>query len=181
MQGYLTACYNLFNTPANDKSSHYGIGKNGQVEQYVSEADAAWGSGIWNKPVLSNRFLADAFNDQPPTNSNQILIHIELEDFPGGEGPAMPGVQYAALLALVRSIFARHKWPVNDSQRYIRHSDVDSVTRATDPGVYLNLPQLRADMQAKPPVDLAPELARLYALSASLAQLAADVKAKVGA
>ena len=47
---------------------------------------------------------------------------------------------------------------------------------------------LTAEMQAqlageveKPPVDLSPELARFYVLSASLAQLAADVKAKVGA
>ena len=182
MDGYLANCFGLFNSPMGDASAHYGVGKSGTVEQYVAEADAAWGSGIWNHPNLSNRFLADAFNDQPPTNSNQILIHVELEDYPAGT--TMPAAQYAALLALVRDIFKRHAWPVGDSARYIRHSDIDSVTRAKDPGVYLNLAQLRADMaavQPKPPADLTPELARLYVLSASLAQLAADVKAKVGA
>jgi hypothetical protein len=42
MVGYLTSADNYFQLPASSASAHYGIGGNGEIHQYVSEADGSW-------------------------------------------------------------------------------------------------------------------------------------------
>lgn len=42
MVGYLTSADNYFQSPSSSASAHYGIGGDGTIHQYVSEADGSW-------------------------------------------------------------------------------------------------------------------------------------------
>ena len=50
MAGVLSAkqCGQIFQTPGRNASSHYGIGKNGEIANYVDEEDTAWCDSNWN-------------------------------------------------------------------------------------------------------------------------------------
>ena len=51
-EGTLAGCDSWFNSPNNQGSStHYCIGKSGEIHQYVEETDAAWGNGQVKKPT----------------------------------------------------------------------------------------------------------------------------------
>lgn len=55
MAGVLSAkrCGELFQNPKRCGSAHYGIGNDGTIAQYVSEADTAWTDGNWNSNCRS--------------------------------------------------------------------------------------------------------------------------------
>lgn len=74
MAGTLAGTDGWFNNPASQVSAHYGIGKNGEVHQYVKEEDAAWHAGITSQP--SWKLL------KPNVNPNLYTIGIEHEGQP---------------------------------------------------------------------------------------------------
>jgi N-acetyl-anhydromuramyl-L-alanine amidase AmpD len=86
-------------------SIHYVIGRDGQVEAGVPEADAATHAVGWN----------------------QRSIGIELVNNGDGADP-FPEAQVAALVQLVQDIRRRH--PAVTADRVWRHSDVDHSTFA---------------------------------------------------
>lgn len=45
MAGTLKGTDAWFANPASDVSSHYGVGTNGEIHQYVQEKDTAWANG----------------------------------------------------------------------------------------------------------------------------------------
>ena len=55
MAGILTAkqCGNIFAKAGRGGSSHYGIGKDGEVGQYVDEQDTAWTNSNWDSNCKS--------------------------------------------------------------------------------------------------------------------------------
>ena len=55
MAGVLTAkqCGEIFQTPGRDASSHYGIGKNGEIACYVGEENTAWCNSNWDSNCKS--------------------------------------------------------------------------------------------------------------------------------
>jgi N-acetyl-anhydromuramyl-L-alanine amidase AmpD len=81
-------------------SIHYVIGRDGQIEAGVPEAEAASHAVGWN----------------------QRSIGIELVNNGDGSDP-FPPAQIAALVRLVRAIRLRH--PAITPERIFRHSDVD--------------------------------------------------------
>ena len=55
MAGVLTAkqCGEIFQTPGREGSSHYGIGKNGEIACYVGEENTAWTNSNWDSNCKS--------------------------------------------------------------------------------------------------------------------------------
>lgn len=55
MAGVLTAkqCGEIFQTPGRNGSSHYGIGKNGEIACYVGEENTAWTNSNWDSNCKS--------------------------------------------------------------------------------------------------------------------------------
>ncbi|WP_348665185.1 RICIN domain-containing protein [Dubosiella newyorkensis] len=46
-------CGHVFQNPNREASAHYGIGKNGEICQYVDEKNTAWANGNWNSNLHS--------------------------------------------------------------------------------------------------------------------------------
>src|SRR5256886_17481608 len=103
--------------PASEVSAHYVVMPDGYIIQLVAEARRAWHAGVssW------------AGN----TDINSCSIGIEIAN-PGHDHgyPDFPRRQIAAVTALCRSIFTRHKIPAD---RVLGHSDV-APARKQDPG-----------------------------------------------
>src|SRR3989344_3627451 len=74
MDGTLPGTDSWFANPTSQVSAHYGIGKSGEVHQYVQENDAAWHAGLVNAPVW--KLI------RPNVNPNLYTIGIELEGKP---------------------------------------------------------------------------------------------------
>lgn len=55
MAGVLSAeqCGNIFKQSNRGASTHYGVGKNGEIGQYVDEADTAWANANWDSNCKS--------------------------------------------------------------------------------------------------------------------------------
>ena len=49
-EGTMEGMHSWFNNPSAQVSAHYGIGKNGEVWQFVKDGDTAWHSGGLQKP-----------------------------------------------------------------------------------------------------------------------------------
>jgi len=103
--------------PASEVSAHYVVLQNGYVIQLVAEARRAWHAG------------ASWWAGETDINSRSIGIEIAN---PGHDYayPAFPKRQIAAVTALCRSIFTRHRIPAD---RVLGHSDV-APARKRDPG-----------------------------------------------
>lgn len=121
MQGTLSGTDSWFKNPSSKVSSHFGVGKNGEIHQYVDLKNPAWANGGVNKP---NWKLYSG------VNPNYYTVSIEHE---GYSGDIMSEKQYAATLAL-------HKWLVDyldievNSDTIIGHYRIDSVNKANCPG-----------------------------------------------
>lgn len=77
-QGSLQSAAHRFNNPKEQVSAHYGIAKNGGIEQYVSDSDTAYHAGNFE--------------------INQESIGIEFEDVKDGIEPTIQQYQAAAEL-----------------------------------------------------------------------------------
>lgn len=85
--GWENGTTSWFNNPAAHASAHYGIGLDGQVDQYVSEGDTAWHAGVWN------------------VNTGSVGIEHEDDDNP--DHVARTDAQYDASAHLVADICRR--------------------------------------------------------------------------
>ncbi|MGH6768594.1 MAG: N-acetylmuramoyl-L-alanine amidase [Xanthobacteraceae bacterium] len=104
-------------SPTTEVSAHYVVMEDGHIVQCVPEARRAWHAG--------QSFWAGQ------TDVNSCSIGIEIAN-PGHEYgyPDFPRRQVAAVIALCRSIFTRHRIP---AERVLAHSDV-APARKQDPG-----------------------------------------------
>lgn len=83
----------FFQDPKRRVSSHYVIGRSGQIIRCVAEKDRAWHAGV------------SEWRGRPQVND--FSIGIELCNRGDGAEP-FPDAQYAALIQLTREIAARH-------------------------------------------------------------------------
>ncbi len=107
----------LFQDPASQVSSHYVVGKDGQVVQMVSETDRAWHAGVcrW----------------QGRTDVNSCSIGVEMLHRDQDPDDAWPEAQFQAVARLLLDIRSRHRVP-ND--HVIFHSECAYPPgRKTDP------------------------------------------------
>ena len=81
-EGSLQSAANRFNNPASSVSAHYGIGKKGEIEQYVNTSDIAFHAGNWA--------------------INETSIGIEIEDVYDGNPPN--DLQYKTIAWLISSL-----------------------------------------------------------------------------
>lgn len=128
MQGTLLGTDSHFNNPKVDASTHFGIGKDGTIHQYVSLEHGAWGNGRVQNGSWS------ILSQFPGVNPNLYTISIEHE----GTHPE-PGfyqftdAQYDADIKLVAWICDLYGIPC-DRDHVIGHYQIDSVDRPNCPG-----------------------------------------------
>lgn len=119
--GTLDSMTSWFMNPDSQVSSHYGIGKDGSILQYVEEANKAWHAGNLRSPTFK---LMKA-----GINPNLYSIGIENE---GQDLAKAPEAQLASLRELIKDIATRYKIPL-DRDHIIGHYEVDSVKKAFCP------------------------------------------------
>jgi len=135
MEGTLAGTDSWFANPASKVSSHFGVGKNGEIHQYVDLKNHAWANGSLNKPTWPLLI--------PGVNPNYYTVSIEHE---GKSGEVMPEAQYQATLALHRWLIATLGIPVT-RDNIIGHHRIDSVNKSRCPGTGFPWDRLFKDLQ----------------------------------
>lgn len=114
MAGTLKGTDSWFATTDSEVSAHYGVGKNGEVHQYVEEQDTAWHAGAAYKPSWSLI--------KPKVNPNSYTIGIEHE---GQSADEWTPEMKAASAELIRGICSRWNIPI-DREHIIGHYEIYS-------------------------------------------------------
>ena len=129
MDGSLAATDSWFQSPRSQVSAHYGIGRAGQVHQYVREGDTAWHAGRVNAPTWPLL--------KPGVNPNLYTIGIEHEARQKDVG-RWPDAMLQTSAALLGEIASRWGIPL-DRAHVIRHCDIYSLKPfCPGPGVDLD-------------------------------------------
>ncbi len=113
MQGYLGGTDSWFANPGSKVSSHYGVGLNGEVHQYVQDGDTSWANGNW------------------PYNCRSITL--EFEDNNNPEGIARTDAQYAVGAQLIADKCRQYSIPC-DRAHIIGHREVPGNVHPLCPG-----------------------------------------------
>lgn len=129
-EGWLNGAYSWFNNPSSQASSHYMIGKNGVIWQFVADEDTAWHAGGVNQPRWALL--------KPRINPNLYTIGIEHEGF---TGEAWTQEMYDASSELIASLCTKFKIPL-DRNHIIGHNQINSVSRDRCPGNGVDLDKL---------------------------------------
>ena len=97
-----------FKTPGRNASAHYGVGRNNNVDQYVSEDHMAWHAGTSN----------------PATNPNPSSIGIEHVNSAGAPNWDIADSTFNTSVELVRDIAKRHGLlPLVVGKNLFQHKD----------------------------------------------------------
>jgi hypothetical protein len=128
MEGTLKGTDAWFKSEESGVSAHYGIGKTGEIHQYVGESDTAWHAGRIIGPTW--QLL------KPNVNPNWYTIGIEHE---GREDTPWSDAMYKASATLIDEICRRWSIPC-DRDHIIGHREIRSDK--TCPGFELDLDQL---------------------------------------
>jgi N-acetylmuramoyl-L-alanine amidase len=131
MAGSLRGTDQWFNNPRSRVSAHYGIGKSGEIHQYVAETDTAYHAGTVDNPTWP--LMQPGGSPGPKINPNYYTIGIEHEGFPDDVWPA---AQVAASAALIAEVAAR--WKI---ERDVAHVIPHHSIRASKPcpGLKINI------------------------------------------
>lgn len=116
MAGSLAGTDSWFAAPESQVSSHYGVGFNGEVHQYVQENDTAWCNGRVDNPT-SKIVLS-----RPGVNPNKYTLSIENE---GEDLSKAPQKQIDAIVELVKTMATKWNIPI-DKDHIIFHSEIYS-------------------------------------------------------
>ncbi|HJV46430.1 MAG TPA: N-acetylmuramoyl-L-alanine amidase [Bacillota bacterium] len=139
MDGYLEGTLAWFQNPESEVSSHYGIGRKGEIHQYVQEKDGAWTNGRVVGPTSTQINLRGG-------DSNRYTITIEFEG--KDKGGAIDAPQYQAGLWLICQIASR--WHVPLTREYIiGHYEIDSINKINCPGPFFPWAKLMADLTSE--------------------------------
>jgi hypothetical protein len=141
MEGTLAGTDDWFSKPESQVSSHYGIGRNGEVHQYVKEEDTAWANGRKLEP--NEAWIA---NFPVDVNPNLWTISIEHEGYP--DQPLTPE-QTAATIELQRYLTAKWNIPVDDVH-ITGHFRIDSQWKSDCPGPHFPWDAIYAALKPVP-------------------------------
>jgi len=120
MCGTLVGCRSWFRNPDSWASATFGIGKNGDTDQYVSLNDCAWANGAVNKP---DPIAASVYTGQNP---NMVTWSIEHEGWPQD---IWTEAMYQADLRLKRWL-----WQRKSGLLLLGHCHIDSINKSNCPG-----------------------------------------------
>ena len=95
-------------------SSHFAVGEDGKIEQYVEETNTAWGNGIMDRPS------AELIRQRGNLNPNLYTISIEHEGYASKD---ITLKQYETTAQLVKEICKRWSIPI-DRRHIIRHNEI---------------------------------------------------------
>lgn len=135
--GSLAGMDSWFSNPDSSASAHFGIGVNGEIHQYADTLDACWHAGIVLKPDMSIPLIQSWVNNR--LNPNFFTIGIEHE---GQSGDIPTPAQWDSSIQLSIWLDDNHPTLGNSINEHLRHSQIDSVNRAGDPGSGYNILQL---------------------------------------
>lgn len=113
MEGTMIGTHQHFRDPEAVASAHYGIGRDGSIEQYVDEADTAWHAGRVSDPT------APLVIERLPANPNGYSIGIEHE---GSGKDEMTPEQRESSAWLIWDIHERRGVPI-DRRHIIGHHE----------------------------------------------------------
>lgn len=114
MDGTLSGTDSWFANPTSQVSAHYGIGKNGEIHQYVQENDSAWHAGRVDAPLW--KLI------RPNVNPNLYTIGIEHE---GRPNDIWTQSMKESSVNLIREICQRWQIPI-DRDHVIGHFEIFS-------------------------------------------------------
>lgn len=141
MAGSLMGTLAHFQHPNTKVSSHYGVGKKGEIHQYVQETDGSWTNGRILKTSAKQILLRKG-------NPNRYTLTIEFEG--KDRGGAIDEPQYQAGLWLIRQI--ANRWNIPLTREYIiGHYEVDSINKPNCPGPLFPWARLMKDLQSAHP------------------------------
>lgn len=139
--GTLGSADNWFQNSSSEASTHFGIGKNGRIIQWVSTSDAAWGNGRLNKPDTTVPWVTKA--QREGINPNNLTVSIEHE---GQTGEPFTEQMYHSTLALHKYLISKFNIPI-DRHHIVGHYQLDSVERPFCPGSGLPWDRLIGDLK----------------------------------
>lgn len=145
MEGSLSGTDSWFRNPLSKVSAHYGIGKTGDVHQYVKETDTAWHAGRVNAPSWQ---LIKASSNGHYINPNFYTIGIEHE---GNENSDWTEEMYISSSEMIKSICNKWNIPI-DRNHIIGHHEIYSLK--TCPGTKVNINKLIAMASNSPLTEL---------------------------
>lgn len=131
MEGSLVGTDAWFASADSGVSAHYGLGKKGEVHQYVREEDAAQHAGVVDRPTWT---LLKHRDNGKPVNPNYYTIGIEHE---GKNGETFADAMYQASAELIAGIASRWSIPI-DSDHVIPHHAIRFSKPCPGNGVDLN-------------------------------------------
>ncbi len=145
--GPLSAVFPTFNNPARPASSHFCVGKDGAIEQYVSIDDTAYGNGL--RPQGDKWFTPTGKQVNPPwedilpgVNPNQYTISIEHDGQPGDRWtPEM----YDANKRLLQWIAKQCNLTYVVHHTLIGHHEINPLDRPNCPGPNVEWDRMAAD------------------------------------
>lgn len=114
MDGTLVGTDSWFANPASQVSAHYGVGRTGEVHQYVKEEDTAWHAGRVDAPAW--RLI------KPNVNPNLYTVGIEHE---GKADDVWTDAMKQSSAELVREICQRWQIPI-DRNHIVGHFEIFS-------------------------------------------------------
>lgn len=146
MDGYLRGTDAWFNNPRSQVSAHYGVGKNGEVHQYVAETDTAFHAGTVDRPTWA--LMEPGANPGPNINPNYYTIGIEHEGF---ATDVWTPVQVSTSAALIAEVAAR--WGIRrDVDHVIKHHQIRASKPCPGDKIDIGAQLLGGVVPAKPPV-----------------------------
>jgi hypothetical protein len=122
MDGTLIGTDAWFNDPRSRVSAQYGVGKSGEIHQYVKETDSAHHAGVVDHPRWP--LIKRGRDGRGFINPNFYTIGVEHEG-KGLNTATWPTAQFDASVGLVAEIAQRWSIPV-DEQHIIPHRDIRS-------------------------------------------------------
>jgi N-acetylmuramoyl-L-alanine amidase len=159
MEGSLSGTDSWFQSADSKVSAHYGVGRNGEVHQYVQENDSAWHAGRVFTPSWQ---LIQPSGDGTYYNPNYYTVGIEHE---GDEATVWTDATYAASSSLIRDISTRWNIPL-DRNHVIGHHEI--YAKKACPGNKVDLLKLialaSASGQPPPAAPVAPSLIKILQL-----------------
>lgn len=133
MEGSLDGCAAWFNDPAARASTHYGVGKDGRIFQFVNLADMPFAHG---SVELEQTNAPAVLRANWGVNPNVLGIGVEHEGF---SGDAMTAAQFEASTRLAAWLFATVLLPGGasnvaiDRAHVLRHGEISPRTRPRCP------------------------------------------------